>query len=73
VFSFFGQKDVLISMEIESRQINENHSKYWKNVLEGERIRSAIDNKYKTESWKCESLMKINVRVILTVVMLRLF
>ena len=23
--------------------------------------------KYKTESWKCESLMKINVRVILTV------
>ena len=25
--------------------------------------------KFKTESWKCESLMKINVRVILTVVM----
>ena len=23
--------------------------------------------KFKTESWKCESLMKINVRVILTV------
>jgi hypothetical protein len=33
-------------MEIESRQINENHSKYWKNVLEGERIRSAIDNSF---------------------------
>ena len=31
-------------MEIESTQISENHSKYWKNVLEGERIRAAIDN-----------------------------
>jgi hypothetical protein len=31
-------------LEIESTQISENHSKYWKNVLEGERIRSAIDN-----------------------------
>jgi hypothetical protein len=34
----------VISLEIESTQINENHSKYWKNVLEGERILSAIDN-----------------------------